>query len=103
MNDVLNDIADILRSEGVSLWGTGPSEPMEDEQPGYRPFDLVSGARSLICFGLPVPRGIFAQKRHVVESNWRTQNLYYRKLDSLSVRLAARLEEDGERAVPVFG
>jgi epoxyqueuosine reductase QueG len=103
MNDVLNDIADILTREGVSVWGMGPSEPMEGERPGYRPSDLVPGARSLVCFGIPVPRGIFDQKRHVVESNWMTQNLNYRKLDSLSVRLAARLEEEGERAVPVFG
>ncbi len=103
MNDALNDIAEILTREGVSVWGAGPSKPMEDERPGYRPSDLVPGARSLVCFGLPVPRGIFGQKRHVVLSNWRTQNLYYRKLDSLSVWLAARLEEEGERAVPVFG
>src|SRR3990172_408666 len=103
MNDALNDIADILTREGVSIWGTGTSEPMEDERPGYRPSDLVSGARSLVCFGIPVPRGIFDQKRHVVESNWMTQNLNYRKLDGLSVHLAARLEEKGERAVPVFG
>ncbi len=103
MNTILNDIAATLTREGVSVWGTGPSAPMENEHPGSRPSDLVSGARSLICFGIPVPRGIFDQKHHVVEVNWRTQNLYYRKLDSLSVRLAARLEEDGERAVPVFG
>ncbi len=103
MKAILNDIAAILTNEGVSVWGTGPSDAMEGERPGYRPSDLVSGARSLICFGAPVPRGIFEQKHHVVEGNWRTQNLYYRKLDSLSVQLAARLEEDGERAVPVFG
>ncbi len=103
MNVILNDIAATLTSEGVSVWGTGPSDPMEDERPGCRPSDLVAGARSLICFGIPVPRGIFEQKHHVVEGNWRTQNLYYRKLDSLSVQLAARLEEDGARAVPVFG
>ena len=99
----MNELADILDREGVRVWGAGPSDPMEDERPGYRPSDLVPGARSLICFGIPVPRGIFDQKRHEILNNWRTQNLYYRKLDSLSLRLAARLEEEGERAVPVFG
>jgi len=103
MNDALNDIADILTSEGVNVWGAGPSESMEDERPGYRPSDLVPGARSVVCFGIPVPRGIFDQKHHAVDGIWRTQNLYYRKLDSLSVRLAARMEEGGERAVPAFG
>ncbi len=103
MNAILNDIVSTLNNEGVRVWGTGPSDPMEDERPGYRPSDLISGARSLICFGVPVPRGIFDQKRHVVLSNWRTQNLYYRKLDGLSLRLSALIEEKGERAIPVFG
>jgi epoxyqueuosine reductase len=97
------DIAGILAREGVGLWGVAPSRLMEDQPAGHRPSDLVAGARSLLCLGLAVPRGIFGQPRHVVESNWRTQNLYYRKLDGLSVKLAARLEEEGERAVPVFG
>src|SRR3990172_5958811 len=103
MNAVLNDIADILTSEGISAWGTSPSGPMEDERPGYRPSDLVPGARSMVCFGVPVPRGIFDQKHHAVDGIWRTQNLYYRKLDSLSVRLAARLEGGGGRAGPGVG
>ncbi len=103
MNTVMNDIADILTRDGVRLWGTGPSDTMEDERPGYRPSDLVPGARSLVCFGIPVPRGVFDQKRHAVDGISRIQSLYYRKLDSLSIRLAARLEEEGERAVPVFG
>ena len=75
---------------------------MEDERPGYRPSDLLPGARSLIGFGIPVPRGIFSQRRHLAESNWRTQNLYYRKLDTLSLRLAVRMEEDGARAIPTL-
>jgi epoxyqueuosine reductase QueG len=40
---------------------------------------------------------------YAAEIIWRSQNLYYRRLDTLSVRLAAWLEEGGERAVPVYG
>lgn len=50
-----------------------------------------------------MPRAVFEQRVGVVETNWRIQNLYYRKLDELSVRIAARLEEEGEKAVPIFG
>ncbi len=100
---MLDEVVAILRSEGVSVWGTGPSDAMEDERPGHRPSDIVSGARSLLCFGIPVPRAVFDQRDHVVETNWRIQGLYYRRLDDLSVRIAALLEEDGSRAVPIFG
>jgi epoxyqueuosine reductase QueG len=100
---LLGDMAAILARDGVELWGTAPSRAMEDERPGYRPSDLLAGARSLVGFGIPVPLGIFGQPRHLVESNWRTQNLYYRRLDELSVRLAVRLEKEGESAIPILG
>lgn len=100
---MLDEIAEVLRSEGVSVWGTGPSDAMEQERPGRRPSDLVPGARSLLCFGLPVPRAVFDQRDHVVETNGRIQGLYYRRLDGLSLRVAALLEEGGARAVPVLG
>lgn len=102
-NAVLDGVAATLRREEVAVWGTGPSAPMENERPGHRPSDVLSGARSVVCFGIPVPRGVFEQREHVVETNWRVQGLYYRRLDGLSVRVAAKLEEAGERAVPIFG
>lgn len=100
---MLDEVVGVLRGGGVSVWGTGPSDTMEDERPGHRPSDLVSGARSLLCFGIPVPRAVFDQRDHVVETNWRIQGLHYRRLDDLSVRIATLLEERGARAVPVFG
>jgi epoxyqueuosine reductase len=100
---ILDGLAAILARQEVELWGTAPSSAMEGEPPGQRPSDLLLGARSLIGFGIPVPQGIFHQRRYVVESNWRTQNIYYRKLDDLSMRLAVRLEKEGERAIPVLG
>lgn len=100
---LLDGIAGVLSRAEVAVWGTGPSEPMENERPGYRPSDVVAGARSLVCFGIPVPRAVFEQRDHVVETNWRIQGLYYRRLDDLSVRVAALLEDQGEAAVPILG
>jgi len=100
---LLDDMGAILARDGVEVWGTAPSTAMETERPGHRPSDFLAGACSLVGFGIPVPLGIFDQGRHLVESNWRTQNLYYRKLDQLSVRLAVRLEEEGARAIPILG
>lgn len=37
------------------------------------------------------------------ETVWRSQNLLYRRLDTLSMRIAALLEESGDRAVPTYG
>jgi epoxyqueuosine reductase QueG len=76
---------------------------MACEPPGRRPGDLLLGAQSLICFGLPVPKGVFATPVNTLETVWRSQNLNYRRLDSLSMRVAALLEEVGATAVPVYG
>jgi epoxyqueuosine reductase len=100
---VLDEIAGVLSRAEVAVWGTAPSEPMEGERPGHRPSDLVAGARSLVCFGVPVPRGVFEQREYAVETNWRAQNLRYRQLDELSLRVASLLEDQGEAAVPIFG
>ncbi len=100
---MLDDMAAILARDGVAVWGTASSAGMENERPGHRPSDFMAGARSLVGFGIPVPLGIFGQPRRLVESNWRTQNLYYRKLDQLSAQLAVRLEEEGARAIPILG
>jgi epoxyqueuosine reductase QueG len=40
---------------------------------------------------------------YAVETVWRSQNLHYRRLDTLSIRFATLLEESGERAVPIYG
>ena len=103
-NDAVSDgIAGILSRAAVAVWGSGPAEAMESERPGHRPSDVVPGARSLVCFGIPVPRAVFEQRDHAVETNWRIQGLSYRRLDDLSLRVAALLEDAGEAAVPVFG
>jgi epoxyqueuosine reductase len=96
-------IAGLMSRAEVAVWGMAPSHAMEDERPGHRPSDLVAGARGLVCFGIPVPRAVFAQRDHVVETNGRIQGLYYRRLDDLAVRVAALLEDEGEAAVPTFG
>jgi epoxyqueuosine reductase len=100
---IVEKILKTLEAERIPVWGLGQASKMMDEPPGHRPEDLLPGANSLICFGIPVPRGVYRMPIHTTEMIWRSQNLYYRRLDTLSVRIAALLEGSGERAVPVFG
>jgi epoxyqueuosine reductase QueG len=100
---IVTSILKIIEAEHVPVWGIGPASKMADEPPGHRPVDLLPGAQSLICFGLPMPQSIYQISAHPAEMIWRSQNLYYRQLDTLSLRFAALLEASGERAIPVFG
>jgi epoxyqueuosine reductase len=100
---IVEEIRKIAEGEHIPVLGIGPAPKMANESPGHRPEDLMPGARSLICFGMPVPRQVYRMPTYGVETIWRSQNLYYRRLDTLSIRLAALLEESGEQAVPVYG
>ena len=100
---IVEEIRRIAEDENIPVLGIGPASKMAHELPGHRPEDLLPGAHSLICFGMPVPRQVFRMPTYGVETIWRSQNLYYRRLDTLSIRLAVLLEESGEQAVPVYG
>lgn len=94
---------EIAQEENVPVFGIGPASAMADEKPGHRPEDLLPGAKSLICFGMPVPQAVYEAPSFGLEMAWRSQNLYYRRLDTLSIRFAALLEEGGAQALPVYG
>ncbi len=98
-----DQILKMAKNENIPVFGIGPASAMADEKPGHRPDDLLPGTQSLVCFGIPVPFGVYQMPFYGLETTWRSQNLYYRWLDTLSMRLATLLEEYGERAVPIFG
>ena len=100
---VVDEIRKIAEDEDVPVLGMGLASKMANELPGHRPDDLLPGAQSLICFGIPIPRLVYRMPTYGVETIWRSQNLYYRRLDTLSIRFAALLEASGERAVPIYG
>ena len=103
MPALMNRIREIADREDIPVLGTGPAAGMANEPAGFRPEDRLPGARSLLCFGIPVPHGVYRPGPYGTETIWRTQSLYYRRLDSFSARFAALIEEAGHAAIPVFG
>jgi epoxyqueuosine reductase QueG len=100
---VVDQIRKIVAAESVPVFGIGSASKMANELPGHRPEDLLQGAQSLICFGIPVPYGVYQMPTYGLDTVWRSQNLHYRCLDTLSIHFAALLEDNGERAVPIYG
>jgi len=100
---VADEILKLAKNEQVSVFGIGSALEMSNEPPGHRPEDLLPGARSLICFGIPIPREVYRLPIYKEETVWRSQNLLYRRLDTLSIRIATLLEESGKQAIPTFG
>jgi epoxyqueuosine reductase QueG len=100
---IVDQIRKIAAAENIAVWGIGPASAMADEPSFHRPGDLLPGALSLICFALPVPKNVYCMTMYGEETVWRSQNLNYRHLDTMSLRLTNLLEESGSGAVPVWG
>jgi len=100
---IIDELRKIIEAERVAVWGISQASKMPHELPGHQPEDLLPGTQSLIGFGIPVPRAVYQMSTYGVETVWRSQNLLYRRLDTLSARIAALLEESGARAVPTYG
>jgi len=100
---ITDQIQKMAEAENIPVFGIGPASAMADEKPGHRPEDLLPGTKSLICFGIPVPEGVYHMPTYGLETVWRSQNLHCRRLDTLSMQIAFLLEEIGERAVPIYG
>jgi epoxyqueuosine reductase QueG len=100
---IADQIRQLAGEAGIPVIGFGPASAMAAEAAGRRPEDLLPGAAGLVCFGFPVPKGVYGTPAHTLEIVWRSQNLTYRRLDTLSLRIAALLEAAGERAVPIYG
>ena len=99
----MEKIRAIASDENVSVLGAGPASEMTDEPPGYRPEDFMPGVQSLVCFGIPLPRDAYRSKKYGLEIAWRSQNLLYRRLDTLALRFSNSIEESGHRSMPIYG
>ena len=100
---VIDEILRIAKDENISVFGIGSAVEMAGEPPGYRPEDFLSGVQNVICFGIPIPKDVYRTPTWNLETAWRSQNLLYRRLDTLALRFSVLLEESGAKSIPVYG
>lgn len=103
MEKAVKEIRELLVGQGIPVFGIAESTLMENEAHNYRCSDILASAKSILCIGVPFPKGVFYSKRNTNETYWRAANIYYRNLDMILMRIARMIEEKGEVAVPVFG
>lgn len=104
MNGLLEKIKEFTARHDIPVFGIGRASRLEDTAPqGYRPSDLLPAAKSMLCLGIPVPKGIFKCGARANETYWRAANTYYRNIDAMLMQVARIIEETGETAIPVFG
>jgi hypothetical protein len=103
MNDIKEKIGALFQSNNISVFGTAPASSLETESSGNRPSDVLPGANSILCLGIPLPMGIFKCVGKAEQMYWRAAAIYYRRIDAMLMQAAVIMEEQGDIAVPVYG
>ncbi|NIM99599.1 MAG: hypothetical protein GTO24_16470 [candidate division Zixibacteria bacterium] len=102
-HDIQLRIKHFLDSSGISLTGIASVGPLPGVPEHFSPPALLKQARSVICYAVPIPRGIVFADSKDLDLYWRFSNMAYRSLDATSNRLCLMLEEGGASAVPIYG
>lgn len=103
MNTTIEAVKSVFIQNNVPVFGVAQSSRLENAPPGYRPSDTLPSAESILCLGIPVPKGVFQCEERLHETYWRVANISYRYIDGLLMQVARIIEEQGEAAAPVFG
>jgi hypothetical protein len=93
----------LLDSKGILVMGISPVVPLPAVPERFSPQALLKEARSVICYAVPMPKGIVFAESNDLDLYWRFCNMAYRSLDATSNQLCLMLEEVGALAVPVYG
>ena len=86
----------------MSIFGVAAVEQLPLVPEKFSPHMLPEGARSVICYGVQIPKGIIYAKSNNLTLYWRYCNTQYRTLDSVSNRLCLFLEEKNCSALPIY-
>jgi epoxyqueuosine reductase QueG len=103
MTRIIEKMKNLFSQNNIPVFGIAKAASLETEPSGYRPSDMIASAESLLCFGIPVPKGIFKCRERSEWMYWRAANIYYRNIDGVLMQAASIIEEEGEIAVPVYG
>jgi len=86
-----NEVIEILGSKDIPITGVSALCELPSVKEGFSPTDILEGAASIICYGVPIPKGIIYADSNDLALYWRYCNMIYRSLDIASIQLCLAL------------
>jgi epoxyqueuosine reductase QueG len=96
------EIRDCLAAEGISVMGVAATRHLPSVPDGFSPVAVLKDSRSIICYGVPIPKGVIYADDDNPDVYWRYCNMAYRSLDMTSNKLCLLLEGRGHLASPIY-
>jgi len=102
MKKMIEEMKNLFALNHIPVFGITDASSLKNESFGYRPYDMIASAESILCLGIAVPKGIFKCQERSEWMYWRAASIYYRNIDAVLMRACSIIEEIGEVAVPIY-
>jgi len=102
MEEIMEEMTNLLSKNHIPVFGITSAKSLENEPLGHKPSNMLISAKSILCLGVPVPKGIFKGQGRSEWMYWRAASIYYRNIDAVLMQACSIIEEKGEVAVPIY-
>ena len=97
------EINNFLNYKGITITGISGICALPRVSDDFSPNTILREAKSVICYGVVIPKGIIYADNNNLALYWRYCNMVYRSLDMVSNQLCILLEEKDNFATPIYG
>jgi epoxyqueuosine reductase QueG len=103
MNDMETDeIIAFLKENDIEIFGfTTVNNVIPSIPEDFSPQKMLKEAQSIICYAIPIPKGIIYSASHEKLLFWRYSSIAYRNLDNIANTLSILLEKQGHISTPI--
>jgi len=98
-----HEVVEFLHRRSISLVGVAETPRLPAVPGNGSPHSILRDVKTVICYGVPIPRGILYADNHDMSLYWRYCTILYKSLDIASNQLCLFLEDKGYRACPIYG
>jgi epoxyqueuosine reductase QueG len=102
VKEIIEEMTNLFTRNNIPVFGIAGVEFLQHEPSHYRPVDMLLQAKSILCLGMPVPKGIFKCQERSESMYWRAANIYYRNIDAVLMQACSIIEEISEAVVPIY-
>jgi epoxyqueuosine reductase QueG len=107
MKDKDNDtkeIEEFLKKKDIEIFGFANVNDSKYSVPeDFSPKNTLKDANSIICYAVPIPKGVIYSESNDNLLFWRYSAIAYRNLDNISNSLSIFLEDQGYISTPING
>lgn len=96
-------VIDFLEEKEIQVIGFASIENNEQLKSNeFFPQALLNNAKTVICFAVPIPKGVIYSESNDYVLYWRYCNITYRSIDAIINSLCLFLEKEGYISTPIY-